>query len=97
MNGSIEPQPIKDSTQGALLRLNGLICCLKGPDKDHLAPRTKRAEYLSVGYKRTVPVPPASAEGERGAFHGGGLCFNPSTAETDSTNNLNLAKTQIGT
>ena len=48
MGGSIKPQVTKDSTQRALLRINSLILCLKGPDKAHLAPRTNYAKYLSV-------------------------------------------------
>lgn len=51
MDGSIDPQAAKVSTQRALLRTNGLICYLKGLDMDNLAPRTSRAEYSSAVMK----------------------------------------------
>lgn len=75
-----KPQAIKGSTRRALLRINGLMCCLKGPGQAHLAPRTNCAEYLSVEVQKDSPVLYASAGGERWAFDWGGLCFNPSTA-----------------
>lgn len=50
MDGLIEPQAVKGSTRRALLRINGLICGLKGPEKDRLAPGTHRAEYSGAAF-----------------------------------------------
>ena len=75
MDGSIKPQATKDSTQRALLRINGLIRCLKGPDKAHLASRTNQAEYLSVDVWKDSLCSVCKLRGWEMGFQSGRILF----------------------
>ena len=75
MGGSIKPQATKDSTQRALLRINGLILCLKGPNKAHLAPRTNYAKYLSVDVWKDSLCSVCKLRGWEMGFRSGRILF----------------------